>query len=35
VKNFTKIDCAEKGGKEIMTREAIHEEVYKKVQKVI
>lgn len=35
VKNFTKIDCAEKGGKEIMKREAIHEEVYKKVQKVV
>lgn len=35
VKNFIKIDCAEKSGKEIKTREVIHEEVYKKVQKVL
>lgn len=35
VKNFIKIDCADKSGKEIMTREAIHDEVFKKVAKVV
>ncbi|MCX6751521.1 MAG: deoxynucleoside kinase [Candidatus Nomurabacteria bacterium] len=33
IKNFIKIDCATDG--EILSRETIHEEVYKKVKKVI
>ncbi len=33
--NFIKIDCAGMGGKEIRTREDIHEEVLNKVKKVI
>lgn len=33
--NFIKIDCADKSGKEIRTREDIHEEVLNKVKKVV
>lgn len=33
LKNFIKIECADKGG--ILTREAIHEMVYKEVKKVV
>ncbi|MDE2030857.1 MAG: deoxynucleoside kinase [Patescibacteria group bacterium] len=33
LKNFTKIDCAPKG--ELLPREVIHEEIYKKVKKLL
>lgn len=33
--NFIKIDCADKGGKEIRTREDIHAEIFNKVKKII
>ena len=33
VPNFIKIECAEKG--KIMTREKIHEIIYKKVKKIV
>lgn len=33
LKNFIKVDCAEKG--EILSREAIHEKVYEKAKKIV
>lgn len=35
LKNFVKIECATKNGKEIMPREEIHEMIYQKIKKVI